>query len=143
MLTLNLKTIRDGVILPKRATKASAGYDIYAPDDGNIVPGEQSLIKLGFTWNPCWCAHNFGGFFAKIFDRSGLAVKKKLVGSAGVIDSDYSDEWGLVIANRGHEIFSYTRGDRLAQFVILPFLVARDEDPPEKVREGGYGSTGK
>jgi dUTP pyrophosphatase len=146
MLRLNLSRVgsNPAITLPKRSTTYSAGYDIYSPVSGVIFSKQQVLIKLGFAWEPTGLfIPPFAGFFAKIFDRSGLALKKRLSTLAGVIDSDYRDEWGLVISNAGDEPFNYAQGDRLAQFVLLPFLVAQDLEGEDVARNGGFGSTGK
>jgi dUTP pyrophosphatase len=153
MLRLNLSPIGSHPVstLPKRSTRQSAGYDLYSPVSGAVFSGQQGLIKLGFCWNPEY-NWNLGyldiglfGFFAKILDRSGLAVKKRFTTRAGVIDSDYRDEWGLVVVNESDVPFNYSVGDRLAQFVLLPYLVAQDLESGtnETFRSGGFGSTGK
>ena len=150
MLRLNIQGtgLTPVITLPKRSTEFAAGYDIYAPTNGVIPSMGQGLIKLGFMWAPTWVQHrsfpDLGGFFAKIFDRSGLAVKKRLNTLAGVIDTDYRDEWGLVITNNGQDPFNFSQGERLAQFVLLPFLDAEDlEQGGQRIeRTGGFGSTG-
>jgi dUTP pyrophosphatase len=147
MLKLNLRRTGSvpATLLPRRSTSCAAGYDIYSPVFGVIPSGQQSLIKLGFAWDPNNenFHSSFGGFFAKIFDRSGLAVKSRLSTLAGVIDTDYRDEWGLVITNNGDKPFEYDVEQRLAQFVLLPYLIADDLEGTTDVRSGGFGSTGR
>ena len=162
-MRLNFSTIRcePSLILPQRATEQSAGYDIFAPDNVWIEPGAQQLVKLNIVWSPTFIppvwtfensvsvvqtfgVNNCGGFFAKVFDKSGLAVKKRFNTRAGVIDSDYPDEWGLVCVNEGDSVFELPAGKAICQFVLLPYLVAEDCLNPETVkRVGGFGSTGK
>jgi dUTP pyrophosphatase len=139
------------VPLPKRGTDLAAGYDLYTPVKVSIRPAEQMLVPLGVTWDPPqWkldfqvseTTISFGGFLAKIWDRSGLAVKKRFNTRAGVIDQDYKDPWGLVCVNESQEVVTFGVGDRIAQFVLLPFLVAEDLEDAAETRSGGFGSTG-
>lgn len=138
----------------------SAGYDLFSPIPFSVEPGQQVLVNLGIVWNPDpWTltiASNplslglpgpmvhFGGFFAKVFDRSGLALKYRFSTLAGVIDQDYTKDWGLVCENNGGKVLSFEEGDKVAQFVLLPFLLAEDlEEGGQVVRDGGFGSTGQ
>ncbi len=132
-----------GGILPSRATTLSAGYDLFAPTDVCIWPGCQELIKLGISWKPdVWEGPAiFGGFFAKIWDKSGHAVKSRFNTRAGVIDMDYPKEWGVVCVNEGPTVFRLEASKSLAQFVLLPFLLADDLSTSSVVRAGGFGST--
>jgi dUTP pyrophosphatase len=77
-----------------------------------------------------------------VFDRSGLALKKRFSTLAGVIDQDYKDDWGLVCRNDGKAQITFEKGDKVAQFVLLPFLVAEDLEDAAETRSGGFGSTG-
>lgn len=140
----------------------SAGYDLFTPVDFTVNPGEQVLVNLGIVWDPePWrldfptnkrpCSTDgplvqLGGLFAKVFDRSGLALKKRFSTLAGVIDQDYDKDWGLVCRNDGKEVLNFVAGDKVAQFVLLPFLVAEDlesEADIQVTRVGGFGSTGQ
>jgi dUTP pyrophosphatase len=142
--------------MPTRATEYSAGYDLYTPNWVQIRPGEQALVPLWVKWAPeIWSlayrdSKNpdnpvgvvVGGFFAKIFDKSGLALKSRFNTRAGVIDMDYPDPWNLICVNEGDRNVEFDVGSKIAQFVLLPFLVADDLDTLEKKRDGGFGSTG-
>jgi len=136
--------------LPQRSTQFSAGYDVYTPQEVFIHPGEQLLVKLNIRWAPYqWIGTQidwnstpvFGGFFAKMWEKSGLSLKKRFNTHAGVIDSDYLDEWGLICTNESQHAFHLEAGKAIAQFVLLPFLVADDLITSDTVRSGGYGST--
>lgn len=66
---------------------------------------------------------------------------------AGVIDSDYRHEWGVVMVNLQPFVEIVDRGDRICQAIFLPVLeIAMREvtEPfPIEERTGGFGSTGK
>lgn len=139
-----------------RATQRSAGYDLYSPKTFTIYCGCQELVDLGFVWKPepdpdivkylpdrPWDFENKLQFFAKIFDKSGLAVKFRFSTRAGVIDVDYRDPWGLVCVNEGSKPITFDKGQKLSQFVLIPYLFAEDEQRGHWVeRRGGFGSTG-
>lgn len=142
MLNLNFRTCGGSLAtkIPTRATARSAGYDLYSPIAFKVLPGAQCLIKLDIIWAP----ESDQPFFAKIFDKSGLANKYRFNTRAGVIDADYPDEWGLICVNESENMLSFQEGDKLAQFVLLPYLIADDLPYSEVIqRDGGFGSTGR
>lgn len=128
--------------LPTRATAGSSGYDFYSPADYEIKAGEPIIIPTGIrfitdeqVWLMC-------------MPRSGLGFKYgvRLANTIGNIDSDY---W--ISPNEGHIMlkiiadtdFSIKKGDRIAQGVILPYLLADDDISTTAIRQGGFGSTDK
>ena len=86
------------------------------------------------------------GLYAKIAPRSGLALKKFIDVGAGVVDSDYRGEVGVVLFNHGDQDFVVKMGDRIAQLILEKI----DTPPVEEVQAldntvrgaGGFGSTG-
>ena len=86
------------------------------------------------------------GVYAKIDPRSGLAVKKFIDVGAGVIDSDYRGEIGVVLFNHSAVDFPVRVGDRIAQLILekiktpavqrVIVLSATDRG------SGGFGSMG-
>ena len=61
-----IKKIYDDIILPKRATTGSAGYDFYIPDAVMLKKGETVLVPTGIRVNIN------DGWVLKIYPRSGL-----------------------------------------------------------------------
>lgn len=131
------------IVLPKRATKGSAGYDIYSPIFFELHPGESILIPTGIR-----CKINDGWFLA-IFPRSGLGFKYycRLANSVGIIDADYSlsdNEGHIMIKIRNEsedKVLSVNRGDAIAQGILLQHGYTEDDDA-DGIRNGGFGSTG-
>lgn len=117
---------------PTRGSKESAGLDLYAPESFQLMPGESRLVNLDIQ-----CSFN-KGWAAFIWDRSGLGCKG-IHRFAGVIDSDYRGDWGVVLFNSSEKIFSAMRGDRIAQVVFQKVWVSGGVG----TRSGGFGSTGK
>jgi dUTP pyrophosphatase len=70
-----------------------------------------------------------------------------LANSIGIIDADYRGPLGVTLINNAAWSQAYLKGDRIAQLVVLPFLLA-DPVPVEELTvtergEGGFGSTGR
>ena len=86
------------------------------------------------------------GVYAGIAPCSGLVVKKFINMGAGVIDSDYRGEIGVVLFNHSAMDFPIQVGDRIAQLILekiktpavqkVIVLSATDRG------SGGFGSTG-
>ena len=86
---------------------------------------------------------------AQIRPRSGLALKNGItvLNSPGTIDADYRGEVGVILINHGKQPFTVSRGDRIAQMIIAPFVQA-DFHAVAELSEtergsGGFGSSGK
>ena len=133
----------NGIILPKRATKGSAGYDFFAPETFSLMPKETVKIATGIR------AEIKEGWVLMIFPRSGLGFKYRLTldNTVGVIDSDYfnADNEGHIfikMTNCGEKPLTVEKGKAFAQGVFLPFGITVDDDC-ENERTGGLGSTDK
>lgn len=132
----------DEYLLPRRATKGSAGYDFYVLDDYIVKPGEVLKIPTGIK------AYMHEDDVLFIFIRSSLGYKynMRLCNQVGVIDSDYYDNsdneghiW-ICIKNEGNTEVRLKRGDRFAQGVFTKFTLI-DNDITISSRNGGFGST--
>lgn len=133
----------DGIILPKRATKGSAGYDFFAPETFSLNPKETIKIATGIR------AKISDGWLLAIFPRSGLGFKYRLTldNTVGIIDSDYfnaENEGHIFIkmTNLGDKTLTVEKGKAFAQGVFLPFGITVD-DSCDAERTGGFGSTDK
>lgn len=144
--TLNFVKISKDAIIPKRATNGSAGMDLHACMEENVMlkPGERALIHTGIAMGlPS------SDFVALIFARSGLAIKHgiTLSNSVGVIDSDYRGEICVGLCNLGAETYTITPGERIAQLVVMrvetPMPTEVDSLDETARGSGGFGSTGK
>lgn len=154
MIDIKIKKLYDDVLyLPKRANPGDAGYDIcaYIPPDLSEVfgqravwaqPNKRVLVKTGIAISMP------SGIQCEVRSRSGLALKNGLfvLNSPGTIDSGYTGEIGIIIANFSDEDFLVTHGMKIAQLVFMP-VVSTDfkevQDLEETARgAGGFGSTG-
>jgi len=137
------KEIYNEIILPKRATIGSAGYDFFMPNDLVIKPKESVSVH---TFIRCKLE---AGYVLLIFPRSSLGRKYKLTldNTVGVIDSDYyyADNEGeivLFLTNNSDNELILKKGDRIVQGIITKYYIT-DDDETEGLRHGGFGSTGK
>lgn len=145
-MKVNFKKLNENAIVPTYGSQFSAGADLYACTNGEIVefaPGETKLIKTGIAMEIP------EGYAGLIYARSGIANKRGLAPSnkVGVVDSDYRGEIMVSLHNHSLVEQSITDGERIAQMVIAPFLkveYTEVDELTETVRgEGGFGSTGK
>ncbi len=132
--------------LPAYATPHSAGIDLLAAvgqgEEIVLRPMERALIPTGLAMALP------EGFEAQIRPRSGLALKHGItcLNSPGTIDADYRGEIKIMLINLGGEPFVITRGMRIAQMVVAPYVqvtfAPTDTLPPTERGAGGFGSTG-
>jgi dUTP pyrophosphatase len=146
MTILKIKKLANsaGLTLPKYETIGSAGIDLQAGIDEDIIikPNETKLIKTGIAI----ALEN--GYEAQIRPRSGLALKNSItvLNTPGTIDCDYRGEICVILINHGKQDFVVSKGMRIAQMVISQYQQAKIievEDLDETSRgKGGFGSTG-
>lgn len=136
--------------LPGYATAGAAGADLRANfgadlrDSGiELAPGARALVPTGLRMAIP------EGYEVQLRPRSGLALKHgiTLPNSPGTIDSDYRGPLGVIVMNAGQEAFQINHGDRIAQMVVAPVVMAAfavAEDLEDTARgAGGFGSTGR
>lgn len=134
----------DDIIIPKRATKYSAGYDFIAPFDFTLCPNETIKIPTGIK------VQLDEDKFLAIVPRSSLGFKYRcqLNNTIGIIDSDYFDKEKneghifVKMTNNGDRCFSVSKGDAFCQGIILQYFLTEDDDSCEE-RRGGIGSTNR
>lgn len=130
--------------LPLKATSGSAGFDLLASNDREIViePGKRALVPTGLLLEiPA-------GYEAQLRPRSGLAWKYgiTMLNTPGTIDSDYRGEVKVILVNLGAKSFVVRKGDRIAQMVLARYVDCRLEEAKEvsgtKRGRKGFGSSG-
>lgn len=143
-MKLKIKRIRDGALIPKRATAESAGLDLSAFLDQDTVIHPGDIVKI-----PTGIAIGLEvGTVGLVYPRSGLSSKYgiTLANCVGVIDSDYRGEILVPIINHSSAPFTIHNGDRIAQLVVSPILLPQIEEAAEldetERGTGGFGSTG-
>ncbi len=141
----DIRDMYESLMLPKRATKGSAGYDFFAPFSFSLPPAATIKIPTGIRvkMDEDWVL--------KLYPRSGLGFKYRLQmnNTVGIIDSDYffSDNEGHIFikmtndSNEGKTV-EVTQGTGFAQGIFLEYGITVDDDATAE-RNGGFGSTTK
>lgn len=135
----------EGLALPGYATEGAAGMDVLAAVEVDLVllPGAREAVPTGLM------VAVPEGHELQVRARSGLALKDGLavLNAPGTIDCDYRGEVKVILANLGDRSFTITRGMRVAQLVLAPYVRARwaeVEALDDTARgQGGFGSTGR
>lgn len=131
---------------PQRATAGSAGMDLSACIEEDIILSPRQLVRI-----PTGIAIALPGpeYVALVYARSGLGIKHgiALSNGVGVIDSDYRGEIQVGLTNLSDKPYTIHPGDRIAQLVVTPVVLPQLEwveelDDTER-GTGGFGSTGQ
>ena len=152
MLLKNSKLIRldNSVLMPRRQTLYSIGYDLHANQNINISPNCRAKIHTGIKLNLYKNDETGDVHYALIQGRSGLSIKGIDI-ILGLIDPDYSEELLVNLVNNTSQLFKVLKGDRIAQLIIIEYNLFKqglyDENncyikPKNALRVSGFGSTG-
>lgn len=134
------KKLTDDAIIPQRATRKSAGYDISANETVTIQPNEIKLVHTGLAVNM------YEDEVLMLFDRSSNPLKRgiRLANSVGIIDADYyPNEFMGMFHNFTDQPVTIEKGQRIMQGVFTDFYETRDDRPLSEERTGGFGSSGE
>lgn len=132
-----------GAVLPGRAHPDDAGLDLVSAEDVHLPPGGRALVGTGvrLALPP--------GTVGLVCPRSGLAARHGItvLNGPGIVDAGYRGEIRVPLHNTDlTEGFTVSRGDRIAQLVVVPYLAPTLEVVEEldtTVRaQGGFGSSG-
>ena len=160
---MKVSLIRE-VKTPTRGTTGSAGIDFYVPNSlkGIGVSGKCEIRSFNGNQHIAIAPHGDAlipsgvkvqvpeGWALIAFNKSGVAVKHGLSVGACVIDEDYQGEIHLHLTNRTQSEIIVNAGDKIIQFVLLPYskegitVVPLEElyETTTARGEGGFGSTG-
>lgn len=145
MITLKFKKLDEKAIIPQRQTPQSAGVDLCACLEEDVVINPSQIVKIPTKLS---VEPSQSDCVLLIFARSGLAIKSgiALANSVGVVDSDYRGEICVGLINHSDKPFTVCHGMRIAQLAVMPcmFPVCEQvQDISQTERgEGGFGSTG-
>ena len=141
--SLKIYRLSEKATLPLRKTTYAAGLDLFSAYDYYLPPKDNLLVLTDIQIAlPTDC-------YGRIAARSGLALKKHIHIGAGVVDSDYRGNIGIVVFNLGDDGFHIKCGDRIAQFICERIALPEVEEvfiPLDTTTERackGFGSTEK
>ena len=102
--------MNDNAIIPTRASKESAGLDLYSSIDADIEVGSIKKVNTGI------CISFPENSYGPIRDKSSL-VSKGLLTLGGVIDKDYTVEI-IAIMTSLIEPIKIKKGQKIAQLIV-------------------------
>jgi len=97
--------------LPTQGSAKAAGHDLYANEERTIPAHGQEVVATVISITPS------KGTYGRIAPRSSMAVKKQIAVNAGVIDSDYTGEVKVVLANMSDQDYQVQKGDQIAHLI--------------------------
>lgn len=136
-------SLEENAHVPTYAHNDDAAADLYAQKDivvpahsiGNMIPTGVH-IELPEGW------------IAKIWPRSSIGAKTglRMSNSAGIIDTSYRGQLGVLYDNISDSDYMIRAGDRIAQLTVEPAYRFKPIVVPKLTEtergEGGFGSTG-
>ena len=144
---MTLKTLKCKVTDPKytptRANSGDAGLDLKAAENALLFPGDRQAVDTGVSMEIP------EGYVGLVCARSGNAARRGLgmVNGIGVIDSGYRGPVNVLLINHGRDNVTVSRGDRIAQLLIVPIetpdVEIVDSLSASERGTGGLGSTGR
>jgi len=142
--SLPVQRLREDATLPVRAHPWDAGLDLVAVEAVHLEPGGRGVVPTGIA------VAIPSGWAGLVVPRSGLARRHgiTLTNSPGLIDAGYRGEVQVLVINHGADAHTIAVGERVAQLVVVPALVADalevDDLPDSDGRgPGGFGSSGR
>jgi len=141
-MKIKVKRMHPDAKLPNYAHPGDVGLDLYSVnDDYTIQVGERKRFDCGFGLEfP-------DGYAAIIKDKSSLPNNHGLHTMGGVYDAGYRGEYNVMLVNLGNEAVTIEKGQKIAQLVLFPVVLAELEEVTElsdsSRGEGKFGSTGK
>ena len=130
---------------PKHLTSGSVGSDLFSTKNYLIHSCKSTLIECRLHMKLP------RGYFGLISGRSSLALKG-ITTHVGVVDNDYAGSICVVLTNVAcYPTYKIDKGDRIAQITLVKcdrahWKEVKDfemENYGDKLRVGGFGSTGK
>ncbi len=140
MVKVRVKKLNENTVIPSYAHGGDAGFDLSSAYDYVIRSGKREIVKTGFSMEIP------EGYFGNIKDRSSVTLKNGVHVLAGVVDSNYRGEVGIVMINLGEEDYEIRVGDRVAQMLLEKVERVEFEEASELEDSlrgtGGFGSSG-
>jgi dUTP pyrophosphatase len=141
-MRIPLQRLDEGLPIPAHAHPGDGGVDLYSRESVRLEAGQRAVVPTGIA------VAIPDGYAGLVTPRSGLAARNgiSVVNGPGLVDSGYRGEIKVVLVNLSGGAFEINRGDRIAQFVVIPVSVqdyVPVEELPDSTRgSGGFGSTG-
>lgn len=138
---ISYQLLNNQALAPTRNNPEDAGIDLRSVSSVEIGPMSRVLIQTGISLEIP------EGFYGRIAPRSGLALKQGIDVLAGVVDSSYRGEIGVILFNTDqYQAFNVSVGDRIAQLIIerhynFPWVQKNSLNLSNR-SNNGFGSSG-
>jgi len=146
-MKIQVKKLHPEAVVPEYKSNLAAGFDFVALEDTHFELWETKLVRTGIAMD---VGH---GYQLEVRNRSGMALKTpmRVTNSPGTVDADYRGEvyimMTMVPTQMGYSSYTIKKGERIAQGVVMPAIMADvevvDELGSTERGAGGFGSTGK
>ena len=141
-MCFRIQKTNSAAIIPKKAHSTDVGYDLFAPFEFDLNPGETKKINfyLRISLEPGW--------EAQVRNRSGIVTNYKVMMpiGTGTIDSLYRGDIMCPLYNFGTYTQRFPAGSRVAQLVIkrTEDVVLKEGPVSTSTDRGtdGFGSSG-
>lgn len=145
-MTVKVKKLSENAVLPQKAHKSDAGFDLTV---SRITTELNEVGELIIVYHTDLCMEIPEGYFGALFSRSSISRKPlSQTNSVGVVDSGYRGEIVAKFRSTVPAVVPsvYKEGERFAQLVILPVpdidMVEAETLGNSDRGEAGLGSTG-
>jgi len=141
-MQINFQLLDSELEIPTSSHIGDAAVDLQARSSVVLEPGQRATVPTGIAMAIP------DGYAGLVLPRSGHARRAGVgvVNGPGLIDSGYRGEVAVLLINHGSETVTFARGDRIAQFVVVPVVsvdfVEVDELDESSRGDRGFGSTG-
>ncbi|HWR36157.1 MAG TPA: dUTP diphosphatase [Clostridia bacterium] len=120
------------------------GYDLFSAETLTIPAGGHAIVPTGISIEVT--ASDGTPMGALVRDKSSMAARR-IITTAGVIDSGYRGEIKIVMENLGNAPAEIHAGDKLANLIPYPVLTGQvqivEELGVSSRGVGGFGSSGR
>jgi dUTP pyrophosphatase len=140
-MQINVKKLNPVAKIPSYAHPGDVGLDLFSTETYTLKPMERRVFNVGFALEfPV-------GYAAIVKDKGGPPKNYGLHTMGGVYDAGYRGEYNVLLINLGTEPCTIEVGQKIAQLVIIPVVIAELTEVTELTTsergEGRFGSTGK
>ncbi len=137
---IKYQRLREDAIPPSVSQKGDAAADLFAIEDITIPARSHALVKTGIA------IELPRGFEWRFKSRSGLSLKQGIEKGAGLIDTSYRNEVGVVLYNHTDEDYHVKRGQAVVNASLHRYTYPVFEEVEElssTERSAGWGSSGR
>lgn len=143
-MQVKIKRLDETLPLPTYQSAGAVGFDFCARERVIVKPQSLAVVPLNVI------VQVPTGYLLLVALRSSTPLRKSLLmpNGVGIIDQDYhgpTDELKVLVYNFSHQLIEVTRGERIAQGILVKIEKVSWQEALQSLKEtnrGGYGSTG-